>query len=71
MSNKSEYESLYHWKRNNEEDYQSAYSQGFIDDICEYYDWEKPKKQVGRLPHGYWTKAKVIEDALSFEYSAA
>jgi len=42
VKNKSEYNSLSEWRKENLSDYNSAKYRGFLCDICDYFGWNKP-----------------------------
>ena len=64
--NKSEYKTRLEWKKANPSDYQLAINYGYLDDICDYYGWDKYKRPKIKPP-GYWTRERCIEDAKRFK----
>jgi hypothetical protein len=51
--NKSIYNSLSEWRNADLKTYNSAYRRGYLDDICEHFGWEKPKKQIRKAKETY------------------
>jgi hypothetical protein len=66
MKEKSEYKSLAEWRKFNPKDYGVAKYNGWLDDICNTFGWERKKIK----PAGYWTKERCIEEAKKYETKA-
>jgi hypothetical protein len=61
MIQESEYKSISEWRKYNEKDYRTAVRRGMIDDMCEFFGWDK------RKPNGYWTKERCLEEARKYK----
>ena len=62
VQNKSKYKNQLDWKKDNPKDYENATRRGMLDDICEYYGWERYMNK----PRGYWNKERCIKEAKKY-----
>jgi hypothetical protein len=63
---KSQYKTLSEWRKNCPNVYQKAQKKGLILEICKTFGW-KYNLQNNKLPKGYWTKKRCIEEALKYK----
>lgn len=65
MAEKSIYNSLAEWKKADRNGYSAAHRNGFIEKICETFEWEYIKYKS--KPNGYWSdKENCKQEALKY-----
>jgi len=70
MRGKSIYNSLSYWRRANPKDYQAAYREGCVEELCEHFGWTQPNKYNIR-GRDYWTLENCLIAAKKFPTKGA